>query len=98
MAAPAGAQVSALDAAASALRSNPVYVDSSAERARDVDADRLRARIRQGDSPIFVDVLPAAAVNEAGGDVNRLPAVLAARVGLGGTYAVVAGSSFRAAS
>jgi len=96
--APAGAQVTALDAAASALRNNPVYVDSGAERARDVDADRLRNRIRQGGSPIFVAVLPASAVAEAGGDVNRLPTVLAQRVGLQGTYAVVSGSSFRAGS
>ena len=98
LAAPASAQTDPLDAAASALRNNPVYVDSSAERAREVDAERLRSRIRNGDAPIFVAVLPASAVNAAGGDVNRLPSVLAERVGLQGTYAVVAGSSFRAAS
>ena len=97
-AAPANAQVTAVDAAANALRSNPVYVDSGAERGGDVDVDRLRSRIRQGDTPIFVAVLPAAALNEAGGDANRLPTVLAQRVGLRGTYAVVAGSSFRAGS
>ena len=98
LAAPASAQVNALDAAASALRNNPIYVDPGAERAREVDADRLRSRIRNGDAPIFVAVLPAAAVNAAGVDVNRLPEVLAQRVGLRGTYAVVAGSSFRADS
>jgi hypothetical protein len=95
---PAGAQVTRLDAAAQALRNDPVYVDSAAERKGDVDAERLRARIRGGNTPIFVAVLPASAVDEAGGDVNRLPTVLAERVGLRGTYAVVAGSSFRAAS
>ncbi len=95
---PAAAQVTSLDAAASALRSNPVYIDSSAERAGDVDADRLRSRIRSGGSPIFVAVLPESAINDAGGDVNRLPTVLAQRVGLQGTYAVVAGRSFRAGS
>lgn len=97
-AAPANAQVTAVDAAANALRSNPVYVHSGAERAGDVDADRLRRQISEGDSPLFVAVLPAAAVDEAGGDVNRLPSVLAGRVGLRGTYAVVAGSRFRAGS
>lgn len=97
-ASPAAAQVTALDAAASALRSNPVYVDGSAERAKDVDADRLRARIRTGGSPVFVAVLPESAIADAGGDVNRLPTVLAQRVGLQGTYAVVAGRSFRAGS
>jgi len=98
IAGPAGAQVTALDAAASALKSNPVFVDGGAERARDVDQDRIRALIRRGDTPVFVAVLPASAVSEAGGDVNRLPAALAERVGLRGTYAVVAGSSFRAGS
>jgi hypothetical protein len=95
---PANAQVTALDAAANALRNNPVYVDSAAEQAGEVDVEGLRGRIRQGGSPVFVAVLPASAVAEAGGDVNRLPAVLAQRVGLRGTYAVVAGRSFRAGS
>ena len=92
---PAGAQqtTTALDAAATALRNNPVYVDDSAELAGDVNADRLRARIRTGESPIFVAVLPGSA-----GDVNQLPTQLAQRVGLRGTYAVVAGRSFRAGS
>lgn len=75
------------------LRNNPVYVDASAELARDIDADRLRARIRSGDSPIFVAVLPASA-----GDANQMPAELASKVGLRGTYAVVTGRSFRAGS
>lgn len=92
-ASPAVAQVTSLDAAASALRNNPVYVDGSAELARDVDADRLRARIRNGDSPIFVAVLPASA-----GDANQMPTQLANKVGLRGTYAVVTGRSFRAGS
>ncbi len=40
-ASPAGAQqtTTALDAAATALRSDPVYVDRAAERAGDVNAD-----------------------------------------------------------
>jgi hypothetical protein len=89
----AAAQVTSLDAAASALRNNPVYVDGSAELARDIDADRLRSRIRSGDSPIFVAVLPASA-----GDANQMPTELANKVGLRGTYAVVTGRSFRAGS
>ena len=96
---PAAAQVTSLDAAASALRSNPVYVDPSAERARDVDADRLRGLIRRGDTPIYVAVLPAAAANEAGvGNAEGVAEALVQRVGLRGTYAVVVGSSFRAGS
>lgn len=92
-ASPAAAQDTSLDAAASALRNNPVYVDGSAELAGDIDADRLRARIRSGESPIFVAVLPASA-----GDANQMPTELANKVGLRGTYAVVTGRSFRAGS
>src|SRR5215213_1173667 len=89
---PAGAQQTTtdLDAAATALRNNPVYVDGAGPLGREVDADRLRARIRTGDSPIFVAVLP-----DIGGDVNQLPTQMAQRVGLRGTYAVVSGRSFR---
>jgi hypothetical protein len=47
---------------------------------------------------MFLAVLPASAIQEAGGDVNRLPQELANRVGLAGTYGVVAGNSFRAGS
>lgn len=94
----AGAQVSALDAAASALRGTPVYIDTAAERATDVDVNRLLGKIRQSDHPIFVAVLPGSVVNDAGGNVNNLPAVLGRRAGLQGTYAVVAGTSFRADS
>lgn len=97
VAGPAVAQVTVLDAAAQALKRDPVYVDPAAER-RDLSEQGLRSRIRDGGSPIFVAVLPASVVGEAGGDVNRLPTVLAQRVGLRGTYAVVAGTSFRAAS
>ncbi len=93
----AGAQT-ALDQAASTLRSDPVYVDPDAERASQVDTGRLRELIRSGDTPIFVAVLPAAAVDEAGGDPGRLAALVGERVGLAGTYAVLAGNSFRAAS
>ena len=101
VAGPASAQIGVLDAAASSLRNDPVYVDPAADRADDLDegavAD-LRQRIRSSGSAIFLAVLPASAVGEAGGDVNRLPQELAARTGLAGTYGVVAGNSFRAGS
>jgi hypothetical protein len=96
---PAGAQTTVVDRAAQELRRAPVYVDPAAERPISSSAAQdLRNRIAAGPSPIFVAVLPAAAVAEAGGDVNQLPSVLGQRVGLQGTYAVVAGDSFRAGS
>ncbi|MGI8808912.1 MAG: hypothetical protein ACR2KK_13945 [Acidimicrobiales bacterium] len=95
---PANAQVTALDVAANALKGNPVYVDGAAEMRGQVNEERLRDLIRQGGRPIFVAVLPAAALAESGGNANRLPSVLAGKVGLRGTYAVVVGSTFRADS
>ncbi|MDP9071122.1 MAG: hypothetical protein M3N68_07525, partial [Actinomycetota bacterium] len=95
---PAQAQ-SALERATTELRRDPVYVDPAAERSISPDAaDRLRQRIRQSGTPVFVAVLPGAAVTDAGGDPARLPAALGEAVGLQGTYAVVAGNSFRAGS
>jgi hypothetical protein len=88
-----------LERAAGALPRDPVYVDP--ERAQEVDAaaaDRLRRRIAQHGAPVFIAVLPASAVEEVGGQPNEVPVVLGRKVGLAGTYAVVAGNSFRAAS
>jgi hypothetical protein len=99
-ASPVGAQTetAVLDRAATSLRRDPVYVDDRAERTIDASAaDRLRRRIRDGDQPVFLAVLPSSAVAEAG-NVNRLPEVLAGRVNLAGTYGVIAGGSFRAGS
>ncbi|HVF14428.1 MAG TPA: hypothetical protein VM942_07495 [Acidimicrobiales bacterium] len=91
-----------LDRAGSALRSDPVYVDADAEGERSLDDDAangLRQRIRSSGTAIFLAIVPAEAIAEAGGDVNRLPAELASRTGLAGTYGVVtvgSRNSFRA--
>ena len=49
--------VAQVSEAASALQSDPVYVDPSAELADQVDAAALRSQI--GQSPTYVAVLPA---------------------------------------
>lgn len=91
------AQATAIDRAAEALRRDPLYVDPAAERTvTDAEADRIRDAIRQSGVPIFIAVLPEAAIEEVG-DADRVPAALADAVGLAGTYAAVAGNSFRAA-
>jgi hypothetical protein len=88
-----------LDRAADALRSDPVYVDADAERAiASDDAARVRNAIRSSGDPVFVAVLPSAAIEEAGGNADDVPRVLGQATGLAGTYAIVAGSSFRAGS
>src|SRR3954447_5962206 len=88
---PAHAQ--SLDDVAAKLRTDPVYVDPSAELAGSVDADALRARIRDsGAAPMYIAVLPA-----SGSPAETLRALHDA-VGTRGTYAVVDGRSFRAGS
>jgi hypothetical protein len=95
-AAPASAQDSALvDRAVEGLRQDPVYVDPQAERAlSESEAERLRERIAAADSsPFFVAVVPAAT-----GDASDVLRELRSRLDRDGTFAVVAGNEFRAAS
>jgi hypothetical protein len=95
---PAGAQT-VLGRAAQQLRSDKVYVDPDAERRISDGAERdLEAKIRNAQTPIFIAILPASATAEAGGNANAVPGALARTVGLAGTYAVIAGTSFRADS
>jgi hypothetical protein len=96
--APAWALRGGLDDAATALRSDPVYVAPDAERKIDSgEAAKLRAAIsREGAGPLYLAVLPARAANEAGGDASAALRKLALSVGEPGTYAAVIGSSFRA--
>ena len=101
LAGPASAQTPVLDRAAAELRRTSVYVDPSADPQRSLSApaaESLKQRIARGQTPIFVAVLPSSAVDEVGGDANRLPVALAQKVGLQGTYAVVTGTGFRASS
>lgn len=88
-----------LGRAASELRREPVFVDPEAEHAiSSAAAAQLESAIEGGETPIFVAVLPASAAEEAGGEPNAVPVALAEATGLDGTYAVVVGDSFRAAS
>jgi hypothetical protein len=88
-----------VDRAVAGLGRNPVYVDGGARRAiRAASVTALRTRVERADTPIYVAVLPAAALREAGGSADRLAqAVLAALRG-GGTVAVSAGGRNGAAS
>jgi hypothetical protein len=90
-AAPADAQ--SVNAAANALKGDPVYVDPDAELASQVDAGALAARIKSaGAAPLFIAVLPQSAqVNSAG----RTLIALRNAVGRKGTYALAVGNEFR---
>jgi hypothetical protein len=89
-----------VDQAATALKTDPVYVHPDAEKTISAeDADRLRERIRSsGAGPLYVAILPRAARNEAGGDATDVITWLARALERRGTYAVVVGGQFRAGS
>lgn len=93
MAAPASATT--IDDVAQSLRSDPVYNDPKAElKLTTAQADQLSAQIRDGDKPVFIAVLPAAARGSR--TTDDVVATLQSRVGLSGTYAAVVGNQFRA--
>jgi len=89
-----------IDRAVDALRIDPVFVDPTAERAiSDTDADQLRERIADADAgPVYVAILPDGARNEAGGDPDQVVSMVISGLGRDGTYAIVVGNRFRAAS
>ena len=95
-----GVATKVIDRAATALRSDPIYVDPEAEaRLDEGTAARIRQRIEErGAAPMYVAVLADEARSEAGGDASAVGAEIARRVGEDGTYAVVVGNSFRAGS
>src|SRR3954465_1182487 len=93
--APSAAAQDDIQAAADSLRRDPVYVAPGAELAGQVDADALRDEVRSsGASPIYIAVLRGDAAASPAEALNELHDA----GGLRGTYAVVAGRSFRAGS
>ena len=88
-----------VDRAAGSLRDDPLYVNPSARPTLSLpDQERIRARLAVVGTPVFVAILPGQALGEAGGDANRLAALVAASVGRPGTYLVVAGGEEGAGS
>ena len=88
-----------VDRAVSGLRRDPVYVDSGARKAIPAaSVTRLRNRVGQSGTPIYIAVLPAAALREAGGSADRLAQAIVAALRGGGTVAVDAGGHTGAAS
>jgi hypothetical protein len=85
--------------AASALRRDPVYVDAAARRALPpASSNAVRDRVRRAGTPVYVAVLPRAALREAGNNPNQLAEAVAAALGGGGTVVVAAGNRTGAGS
>src|SRR3954453_9348926 len=80
-----------LSKAADEVQRDPVYVDPDAEAAlTDEEADAVRQRIEARDAaPMYIAVLPEAALQETGGDANAALTTFADAVGLQGTYVLV---------
>lgn len=88
-----------VDQAAAALRRDPVYVDRAARPAMPpASASAVRQHIRLASTPVYVAVLPTAALKEAGNDPNRLARAIASALGRAATVAVAAGTRTGAGS
>jgi hypothetical protein len=87
-----------IDRAVQCLKTSPVCVEGGGALAP-ADARALRGEIvHLGAGPMFIAVLPASAVDRAGGSAGKVLTILHDGLGRRGTYAVVAGPSFRAAA
>jgi len=89
-----------VSAAASGLANNPVYVSDTAEEKLTIaEQAELRQHIKQNSRvPIYVAVLPEAALDEGGGNAGAVAGQIAQTLGRPGVYAVLAGKQFRAGS
>ena len=97
--APSASAGTIVDRAAKALANDPVYVDPAARTVPQSDAAVLQREITlKGDGPIYIAVLPRAALVEAGGSAVGIADELHRTLGRRGVYAVVAGNQFRAES
>ena len=89
-----------IDAAVSALQSNPVYVDPDAELAISAaDQARLSHAIdTAGAGPVYIAILPTSAENETGGNPDGVLQAIHDGLRRPGTYAAVVGRHLRAGS
>ena len=88
-----------VDAAAAGLRSSPVYVSDSADpKPTAADVRELKDHISGAEVPIYVSVLPEAALDEAGGNATGVARAIADTLQRRGVYAVIVGNHFAAGS
>src|SRR5690242_10318987 len=94
---PAAARATTVADVASALREDPVFNETDAERALSPgDADELRARIRASGAPIYLAILPERAIRGSGdSSPGALIEDLARQTGRHGIYGLVVGNEFR---
>jgi hypothetical protein len=105
VAAPAAAQIpstqqSLAAEAATGLQTSPVYVDPEAEEAITPAQERELERLIdvEGADPMYIAVMPDAIEDEFGGSADLALRGIGERLQRAGTYALIAGNSFRAGS
>jgi hypothetical protein len=97
--APAAAAGTIIDRTSQALQNDAVYVDPSATTVSQAQSEMLRREIAlKGNGPIYIAVLPKAALAEAGGSAVGIADELHRMLARRGVYAVIAGNQFRAES
>ncbi len=90
----ATATATTFDDVGAALRRSPLYVDTRAEVSiSPSDQAEIRRALASAGTPIYVAVLPEAALTAAGGDPARVLDRLRNATGRPGTYAVLIGTS-----
>ena len=97
--APAATAGPIVDRAANALASDPVYLDPAATTVTSAQAAGLRREIESNaHGPVYVAILPKAALAEGGGSAVGIVDEVHRQLDRRGVYAVVAGNQFRAES
>ncbi len=88
------AAATTFDDVGQALRADSLYQDPQAEvQLNSSEQQAVRDAIADAGTPMFVAVLPQAALNNAGGDPNAVLERMRNSTGRAGTYAVVIGNS-----
>ena len=88
------AAATTFDDVGASLRADPLYVDPKAEvQLSSSQQAEVRSAIANAGTPIYMAVLPRAALGAAGGDPNAVIDRLRNSTGRAGTYAVLIGSS-----
>jgi len=97
LAAPAASAAVPIDTVATALQSSPVYVEGGNEaQVSPSDHERLLTDVQAAGTPLYVAVINSASLG--GLSISQYTHQLGAKVGVTGTYAVVAGRQFYADS
>jgi hypothetical protein len=86
---PAAAQATTAAEVAAALNDDPVYVDPAAETK--VSKDQVLERVRGAGTPIYIAVLPNAAVDESGGTKLQLLEAIVDGIRANATYMLIDG-------